>query len=110
MSHCPCCGARVSRNRVMIEEDKRAFTINGKRVRLTPGPFKTALALVRAHPRTVATDILIDATYGTSEIEKPDLAINQSISRARACLKPLGIEIKCERSLGFYVILPAVKK
>jgi DNA-binding response OmpR family regulator len=61
-------------------------------------------ALARAEPRAVRTDFLVELWDAFEVIDATGL-VHTHVSKARARLRPSGVEIKTERNIGYWMTL-----
>jgi two-component system OmpR family response regulator len=87
---------RFDANARMILGPDGALSVPRREVSL----FETLLA---ANGRTVSKQVLLDHLYGTgSDVDEP--VVEVYVSRLRKRLKPFGIEINMQRSLGYAML------
>ena len=104
---CPCCGAPVDPDRILIDRLEGVIAHSGKSVYLQPAMFRLLEALHTAMPGIVSNDTLYEIC-GRNRTKRPEpKTVHVHISRLRHLLKPLGLGIRTNWGVGYGLVVGA---
>jgi DNA-binding response OmpR family regulator len=103
---CPCCGQAVDPLKLFIFSDGNIASYNGDAVHLSNMQTTLARTLARAWPNAVPLHGLIHEMYGKNEIPSAKETVRVYVNQLRGRLRPLDIEILCEKESGYRLSLP----
>lgn len=95
-AQCPCCGAPVEENRIIVSLDTNQICVGGRQgsVKLSPQQTEIAYALAKAYPRPLTLERIIQSVWGGRECDVPEKAVEVQIYNLRRKITPLGLTIE----------------
>lgn len=90
---CPCCGADVDPERVLVDLDSNVLTYNGKSIDLTPKAAEIAYVLAKEFPKAISRDLLIRKVYGRAQNFCVDKEIVNRVNHLQRKLESVGLSI-----------------
>lgn len=98
---CPTCGSPIAHIGIVVNLNDNTVTTEKGIAHLTPSQAEIAEMLVKRYPAYVHTESMMAGLYGNVDDHPTYFAVKVQISKMKAKLKEVGLEIECVYSRGY---------